>query len=253
MREKPTLLLLHGAGGDHSFWKPAFGTLSEVAQVVYLDHRNQGRSDASGPERWSYEAWGDDVRAFCEALEIEKPIVMGSALGATIAIAYATRHPDHPGRLILCSASAQWRQDRILNALERLGGKKAREAAERHFQNPDDRTLAEYARQCFPLFNRKPIPAERGSRTVSNMEPFSSAASHLTSYDFLPALARIRCPTLILGAEDDPAPTIEDSEDIVAALPRHLVRFERFPNCGHGILNDSPDELIRAAREFIGA
>ena len=38
MREKPTLLLLHGGPGfDHSIYKPAYSSLADCAQVVYLD------------------------------------------------------------------------------------------------------------------------------------------------------------------------------------------------------------------------
>ena len=45
LRERPTLLLLHGGPGlDHSVYKPAFSTLADVAQVVFLDHRGNGRS-----------------------------------------------------------------------------------------------------------------------------------------------------------------------------------------------------------------
>jgi proline iminopeptidase len=41
MREKPTLLLLHGGPGlDHSIYKPAFSTLADIVQVVFLDHRS---------------------------------------------------------------------------------------------------------------------------------------------------------------------------------------------------------------------
>jgi pimeloyl-ACP methyl ester carboxylesterase len=40
MREKPTLLLLHGGPGfDHSIYKPAYSSLADCAQVIYLDHR----------------------------------------------------------------------------------------------------------------------------------------------------------------------------------------------------------------------
>ena len=46
MRVRPTLLLLHGGPGsyDHSYLKPWFGVLTDVAQVVYLDLRDHGRS-----------------------------------------------------------------------------------------------------------------------------------------------------------------------------------------------------------------
>ncbi len=43
MREKPTLLLLHGGPGfDHSIYKPAFSAVADLAQVIYLDHRGCG-------------------------------------------------------------------------------------------------------------------------------------------------------------------------------------------------------------------
>src|SRR5213592_2868208 len=49
MREKPTLLLLHGGPGfDHSIYKPAYSALADIAQIVYLDHRGNGRSE-DGP------------------------------------------------------------------------------------------------------------------------------------------------------------------------------------------------------------
>ncbi len=51
MREKPSLSVLHGGPGhDHSIFKPGFVNLTDIAQVVYLDHRGNGRSVGSGPE-----------------------------------------------------------------------------------------------------------------------------------------------------------------------------------------------------------
>jgi hypothetical protein len=50
MRERPTLLLLHGGPGfDHSMFKPSFAPLAEVAQLIYLDHRGNGRSEHGDP------------------------------------------------------------------------------------------------------------------------------------------------------------------------------------------------------------
>ena len=108
MREKPTLLLLHGGPGfDHTIYKPAYSALADIAQVIYLDHRGNGRSDAGPKESWTLAQWGDDVRAFCDALGIEKPIVLGVSFGGMVAMAYATRHPSHPGKLILISTEAK--------------------------------------------------------------------------------------------------------------------------------------------------
>src|SRR5262249_25559404 len=82
MREKPTLILLHGGfGSDHSPLKVPMGQFADIAQLVYVDLRGGGRSDWSDPEHWNMEQWGDDVRGLCDALEIEKPIVFGGSLG----------------------------------------------------------------------------------------------------------------------------------------------------------------------------
>jgi proline iminopeptidase len=54
MREKPTLLLLHGGPGfDHSIYKPAYSALADAAQVIYLDHRGNGRSEDGPREGWN--------------------------------------------------------------------------------------------------------------------------------------------------------------------------------------------------------
>jgi proline iminopeptidase len=66
-----------------------------------------------------------------------------------------------------------------------------------------------------------------------------------------PDLHRIRCPTLVLGGEDDPIHPIESQADIAAALPSHLVQFERFANCRHAVVPDAPECAMAVIRDFI--
>jgi proline iminopeptidase len=255
MRERPTLLLLHGGPGfDHSSFKPDFSPLADVAQLVYLDHRGNGRSERSTPDRWTLAQWGDDVRAFCDALGIVKPVVLGTSFGGMVAMAYATRHPEHPGKLILSSTAARQRLDRVLDAFERLGGPDAREAARRYWQAPGKDTLPDYARLCFPLYSRTKRDPDANARTVWNFEVlFHFGAGEDMRFDLLADLARVRCPTLVLGGEDDPICPIGDQEDIAAALPAALVQFERFPRCGHGVFRDDPEHALAVIRRFLAA
>lgn len=126
MQQRPTLLLLHGGpGADHSLYKPAFSQLADIAQVVYLDHRGNGRSDRGAPDTWTLRQWADDVFAFCQALEIENPIVYGSSFGGTVAMAYAIHYPEHPGKLALVSTTAQARSHTAAKVamFQRLGGR----------------------------------------------------------------------------------------------------------------------------------
>ncbi|MEA2944615.1 MAG: hypothetical protein QOD09_5144 [Bradyrhizobium sp.] len=68
--------MLHGGpDADHSIYKPDSSALAEFAQIIYLDHRGNGRSDAGPKEAWTLAQWGDDVRAFCDILGIHNPIV----------------------------------------------------------------------------------------------------------------------------------------------------------------------------------
>src|SRR5438874_9665519 len=85
MRERPTVVLLHGGPGfDHSLFKPAYSQLADVAQVVYYDHRGNGRSDHGDPAEWNLDVWADDLHGLCEALGIERPIVLGWSFGGFV-------------------------------------------------------------------------------------------------------------------------------------------------------------------------
>jgi pimeloyl-ACP methyl ester carboxylesterase len=123
MRTKPTLILLHGGPGfDHTTFKPAFSALADIAQIIYFDHRGNGRSTGNDPKSWNLTQWGDDVKGLCDAFGIEKPIVYGLSFGGFVAQSYATRHPDHPAKLVLASTAARIDFDEVFAAFERIGG-----------------------------------------------------------------------------------------------------------------------------------
>lgn len=261
MREKPTLILLHGGPGmDHTGYKPRFSQLADVAQVVYLDQRGNGRSDAGPRETWTLAQWGDDVRAFCDALGIARPIVMGTSFGGMVALAYATRHPGHPGKLILVSTQAAGGThlaERVAH-FERLGGPEVGALARRRFLEGevDDAMLQAWIRLAFPVYTRIPRDPHTVRRVILHPEVnlwFTRPGGEGRTFDFFAALDRIQCPTLVLGGEEDPMIPIVCQEEIAAALPSHVVRFERFPGCGHGVVNDAPERAMAIIREFVAS
>ena len=251
--EKPTLILLHGGPGfDHSSFKPYFSQFADIAQVIYLDQRGNGRSDRGSPQDWTLNQWADDVAAFCEVLGIEKPIVLGHSFGGMVAMAYTTRHPHLPGGLILSSTSARHTPARVLARFEEIGGPAVREAAGQFWQDPTAATWAAYTETVLPWYGRNPWPAEAFQRIHFNLEVlFHFARDEFRRFNLLPDLHKVRCPTLVLGGGLDPMCPIEDQEDIVRALPDGLVRFERFTQCGHGIFRDDPAGAARVIREFL--
>jgi pimeloyl-ACP methyl ester carboxylesterase len=92
MRERPVLICLHGGPGfDHSTLKDVLSPLADVAQLVFVDQRGNGRSDRSTPEYWNLDTWIDDIPAFCEALELERPMLLGQSFGGFVALGVAAR------------------------------------------------------------------------------------------------------------------------------------------------------------------
>ena len=81
MAERPTLIVMHGGPGfDHSTLRPFFDRFADSHQVLYLDHRGNGRSSGA-PDSWNLAQWGRDVKALCDALGIERPHVYGNSFG----------------------------------------------------------------------------------------------------------------------------------------------------------------------------
>jgi len=261
MREKPTLLMLHGGpGSDHSIYRPAYSALSDIVQIIYLDHRGNGRSEDGPRESWNLAQWGDDVRAFCEALGIVNPIVLGASFGGMVALAYATRNPAHPGKLVLISTAATGSSylDRRVELFERFGGPEVGALARRRFLevqgHPDQASLDAWGRLAMPLYTRIPRDPNMARRAVNRSEVshwFTRPGGESHRFDMSGDLHRIRCPTLVLGGEDDPIHPIESQADIAAALPPHLVQFERFENCRHAVVTDAPERAISVIRTFI--
>ena len=257
MVDRPTLVLLHGGPGfDHTNWADSMAPLSEWAQVVAYDHRGNGRSDAGPREKWTMEQWGDDVAAFCDALGIEKPVVVGSSFGGFVAMSYAGRHPDHPSKLVLDSTSARLVIDRMFPVFERLGGHGAVEAAKRFWSDPSSENLMDYSQRCLPLYSRRAGRNAEDGRDGGprSHEPGSARAlHHERAADLRPDRAcssKITCPTLVLSGDDDPVTPTACSEEIVAGLDPKLVRFERYAG-GHAMFGELPEQANALLREFV--
>ncbi len=254
MREKPTLILLHGGPGyDHSSFKPIFSQLADVAQIVYVDHRGHGRSDRRPPEEWTLDTFADDVVRLCDALGISKPIVLGQSFGGFVAQRYLARHPTHPSKVILSSTTHHMGLARKLVMFQKLGGEVARAAAEAFWTQPCDATWAPYQQHCKDLYNTRP-PADplSSSRTIFNTDIlFTSASGEQQTMNLLPGLAKVQCPVLVLAGTEDPVTPLLDAQEIAAAIPAPWGRLVSIADAGHGTWRDQPEEAMRVLREFV--
>jgi proline iminopeptidase len=231
-----------------------FDRFADTHQVIYIDHRGNGRSTGEA-DTWTLDQWGDDVKAFCDALGIVAPVVYGNSFGGMVAMAYASRHPEHPSKLILSSTAASLKLEVTYAMMQARGGAQARDIAERFWTAPDDAVVAEYMTVCMPLYNPRPNPADavarrRAIRRTPVMTHF--ILGEMRTMDLSPGLAAVRVPTLILAGAHDPITPVACSEEIAAALPDGVGELHVFADSGHGVHRDEPDRAETMIRRFLG-
>ncbi len=256
MRERQSLIVMHGGPGfDHSTMRPYFDRFADTHQVIYIDHRGNGRSTGA-PDTWTLAQWGDDVKALCDALGIEKPAVFGNSFGGMVAIAYAARHPDHPAKLILSSTAARLRLDITYRMLEERGGKEAHAIAQKFWTAPDAQAMADYLRVCIPLYNPpnaySAAVAQAFRRAVMRPEVSSHfILGEMRTMDLRAGLAKVECPTLITAGDYDPITPVACAEEIFEALPKGIAMLEVAKGAGHGVHRDAPEETETIYRRFL--
>jgi len=255
MRERPTVVLLHGGPGsfDHSYFKPDFARLAATAQVVYLDLLGHGRSDWGDPADWTFAVAADAVRDFCDAIGIARPIVLGHSLGGFVALVYAIRHPAHPSGLVLQSTFARFDLERIVEDFHRLGGAKIAAVARRSYGGDSASVSPEEWAPCWNLFGPWVPGDDEGARTVVHRELNARGLELMQSFDVLDRMDRIECPTLVCVGELDPITPVTAAREMVDALPPRLARLEIVDGAGHFTWRDAPERYWPLLTEFVSA
>jgi pimeloyl-ACP methyl ester carboxylesterase len=109
--EGPDVVMVHGITGNLAVWHlhlvPA---LSDRFRVLTYDLRGHGYSDtpASG---YSPDSMATDLLGLLDALEIERPVVIGHSYGADIALYFAARWPDRVREVIAIESALPVMED----------------------------------------------------------------------------------------------------------------------------------------------
>lgn len=98
--EGPALVLVHGWGNNRSFWDPHVPTLSETHRVVTLDLAGFGDSGDSRAA-WTMEAFGQDVVAVVNALNLEDVVLVGFSMGGAAVLEAAASIPGRVAGVVL--------------------------------------------------------------------------------------------------------------------------------------------------------
>jgi proline iminopeptidase len=252
MRTRPTMLLLHGGPGsyDHSYFKPWFAALTDVAQVVYLDLPDHGRSARGDAASWSFERCADDVAAFCSTVGLVRPVVLGHSMGGFVAILLGARHPAVAGALILQSTMARFHLDRLTEGFRRQGGDEIAALARLDYSGQREVTDAEWAR-VYAAFGPRVPDAATLARRIRNPAVAERGMDLMRRLDLRDQLPRITCPTLIGVGELDPVTPLEAAQEIVAGLAPGVGQLHVLSGAGHFPWLDDATACFAAIRGFL--
>lgn len=255
---QPLMLMHGGLGLDHTGFLDSFGRLVAHAEVIYYDHRGNGRSQRyESLGGVTHETWVADADALRAHLGHEKIILFGHSYGGFLAQEYAVRHQDQLAGLILCSTAPVVDYMDVIQAnagargtAEQLG------ALGQAFSRPmaDDADFQTIWKAITPLYfhNYNPAVGEAmDARTSYSAAAWNQVnANCLPVFNVLAQLGQVNVPTLIISGIDDwITPLKQGGERIHAALPNsELIVFDK---SGHWPFIEEQEKFVRVVGDWL--
>ncbi len=247
----PTAFVIHGGpGGDHSAFKSTFEPLSRQMQLVYFDHRGQGRSATGEPARYTLDENVDDMEALRRHLGLGKIVSIGTSYGGMVAMAHAARYPDAVSRLVLCVTAAHHGFITAAQAYIAAHGTEEQKAVCATLWAGGFTEVAQlrhYYRVMGPLYSTTydaetaALTAGRGTNSPIPLNRAFGPGGFLRTYDLRPELSKITAPTLILAGRHDWICPPQFSEEIHALIPGSQLKI--YETASHSLRADVPEAL----------
>lgn len=236
----PPILLLHGLMGRASTWWPVAQWLTGHGRVLGHDARGHGRSCARGP--WTTE------RMVRDAEEVLAPVgpavVIGHSMGGLHGLALAARRPDLVRALVVEDMGVDFR------------GRSAEAAGAWFAAMPQPFPSLAAVREAFggPRPTSGAYMAEcveeraDGYHLLARIEHVTEIASEWARVDHWSTLDAVRCPVLVIEAEDSVAPAGQ-----LEAMASRLADAVHtcLPGTGHLTHADAPARYRSALAPFL--
>jgi pimeloyl-ACP methyl ester carboxylesterase len=248
------MLILHGGPGvsDHSLYYDFWSQFSDLVHVVFFDMRGHGYSDMGKKNDWNLEQWGKDVFDFCNALNINNPIVSGVSYGGWVALSYALQYPNHPSKLILCNTEAAIDNDAQIEVYTRKGGTAAGNVIRKIYESSNPELWGEYIKYCAQHMSNNPYTESEIKRIRPNMQLyhyFYQTNQH--RFNYLSRLSSLKCDTLILGGTEDPEHPLKSTLKMGEYLVNANVQVEVIEGAGDPVYRDALDQSVKIISNFI--
>ncbi len=237
------VILLHGWLGSWGLWQETMAYLGRYYRTYALDFWGFGES---GKKRESYavQDFVSLVDQFMERLGIARAPLVGHSMGGTVSLSVAIRYPHRVSKVVvigspIAGSSLAW-------ALKLAG---RRPIAVLLFNMMTLFRLG--VRMASPFICKDPRFPDMMDRDLSRttLESFLYSIASLRRTDLRPMLDEIKVPVLGMYGDRDNIVDPRQREPLAKGAP--LARVARFPNAGHFIMLDAPDEFMRCLKEFL--
>jgi pimeloyl-ACP methyl ester carboxylesterase len=231
--DRPTLILIHGAGGQAQNFLPQLRFLDRHLNILALDLPGHGRTPGPGLE--SITECAEWVRRSLEGLPGESFFLGGHSMGGAVCLEIGLRYPKGPAGIILIASSARFGvSPKILEGLR-----------------TDPRaTLVRINQWCYPK-GTDPVLIAQAVRMMEQTPAPVILKDFLACnrYDCSDDLDKLAIPALILVGDQDVMTPPDSSRFLQGKMP--FSRLTVIPGAGHMVMLERPREVNQAILEFI--
>ena len=261
--EGEPLVIVHGGPTlEHSYFLPHFESLAEDFQLIFYDQRASGKSSiAIDSSTMNLSGFIEDIELIRKQLGLEKINLLGHSWGGLIAMGYGTKYSNRLKHLVLSNSMASnvqdWQAESAAVAnLQTEEDKKERQDIFEKLRNDDENRVDLISRLLLSSF--KPQMFDRGNLDLLNLnvpddiEERSRVtgllAPDMNSFNFDRELKNIKCPTLLIYGEMEPAIDIYANK-MTSLIPG--ARLEIIESSGHFPFIEQPNKFNLLIKRFI--
>ena len=199
-------------------WRHIMESLSSSRRLIRYDARGNGLSDHDVPEV-SFERWVSDLGTVIEAAELDRCPLIGISQGASVAAAYAARHPERVSALVLiCGLVRGWRVKQLPRVTRHFEALLALMEGGWGQNNPAFRQI--FSTAFFPDASNEEIDSfnelQRRSATPQNAIKILSTIGDI---DLRSEISEVCAPTLVIHGRNDLVIPFSDGKELAAGIP----------------------------------